>query len=175
MKPFLAGKTAGLPRWVWLALLGGGVGLGLYLRNRSTGEPVTEEEVEEGPEIPESLSEEYAGTETAGGLQALGVPGPVSGGVTPIQTPYVPEGFTEVIGGQGETITSLANGVLESQTATSAVAQTLAEREPGREIIRERIGSQATRKPHKLPPKKAKPKPRPKKPTKAKNKKKAKR
>lgn len=161
MKPFLQAKTAGLPRWAWLTLLAGGIGFGLYMRHRSSSEPEVEEAMEEqGFEVPENIHEEYGGTESAGGLQALGVPGPVSGGLTPIQTPYVPESLPEIITSQGETVGALANGVIENQNATTQLATAILEREPPKEIIREKIGGPAKRQPVHKPPKQRKPPPK---------------
>lgn len=62
-------KTLGLPRWAWIALLAGGVGVGLYLRHKdqSTGSE-TEPETEPGqPSTPSSLVPPAAGIEPQGG------------------------------------------------------------------------------------------------------------
>jgi len=162
-------KTAGLPRWAWLALLAGGVGVGLYLHSRNAeSEGEGEEETEELPgAVPQSL-DSYEGAESGGGLQALGVAGPVPQATVPVEAPYLPEGITDVLGGQNDTAQSLANGVLESNIATNELAAVLATREPAerQEIIREQMtGHAPTRKPHHKPPRakpKHKPRPRPK-------------
>lgn len=62
-------KTLGLPRWAWIALLAGGVGVGLYLRHKDTssgseGEPETELGQ---PSTPSSLVPPAAGIEPQGG------------------------------------------------------------------------------------------------------------
>lgn len=168
MKPFLNAKLAGLPRWAWAGLLIGGVGVGLYLHHRSSAETEETGESEElpGPQ-PQSL-ESYEGTEAGGGLQGLGVAGPVPQATVPVEAPRIPEGFTEALGGQGETIQSLANGVLEGQQATNDLAQSVIEA-PTREIIREQMAGHAPKRkpshkpPRKQPKQKAKPKPKKKK------------
>lgn len=139
---------AGLPRWAWIALIAGGVGVGLYLHSRN---PDTEE-TEETEELPGGRSqslEEYEGTNAGGGLQALGVAGPVPQATVPIESPVVPEGFTDTIGSQADTIQGLANGVLEDAIAANELAGALAVREPNREIIREKmVGHPPKRKVH---------------------------
>lgn len=155
----LQGKVGGLPKWMWLVLLGGGVGVGLYLRSRPS-EPASEEVAEETevPVAPDTMGA-YEETSAAGGLQALGIAGPVAGRSYPVEAPFVPEGFTEVIGTQGETIQSLSNGVLETAGyQADTVASLLENRPQDREIIRERIGHTPTRKPSHKPPAKPKPK-----------------
>lgn len=157
MKPWLTAKTAGLPRWAWVALLTGGVGVGLYIHSRKKSEEETEAtgESEELPTAqPQSLAA-YEGTETGGGLQALGVAGPTPQATVPVESPFVPEAFPETLGGQGDVIQGLANGVIEQGAASTELAAALAEREPEREIIREKmVGSPPTRrihhKPHKV-------------------------
>lgn len=152
MPPSLRVKTAGLPRWAWLGLLAGGIGVGLYLhsRNQSEGE---EEETEELPNAaPQTLSS-YEGGEQGGGLQALGVAGPTPQATVPVESPYVPEAFPETLGGQGDVIQSLSNGIIESNLASQELAGILAEREPNKEIIREQmVGHAPVRKVHHMPP-----------------------
>lgn len=173
--PALKVKMAGLPRWAWLALLAGGVGVGLYLHAANTAETEGEgeEESEELPAgSPQSL-EGYEGTETGGGLQALGVAGPTPQATVPVESPVVPEGVTQTVEGQQDTIQSLANGVIESNLASSELARSLAERpapeapeapEGSKEIIREKmVGHAPKRKVHHKPPRT---KPKPKKPAK---------
>lgn len=146
MESFLKAKTAGLPRWAWLAIVGGAVGLGLYLRSRSTEEPEGEEEE---PSASEDSLAAYEGTESAGGLAAAGLIGPAQGQITPVEAPYIPQGFVDIFEKQGEVIESLAN------------------REPGEnervEVIKEPTGESgqgvtgggpSNRKPHHHAPKK---------------------
>jgi hypothetical protein len=155
MQPWLNTKMAGLPRWAWLALLAGGVGVGLYLRslNQET-EGEGDEETEELPSSgsnPQSM--ESMEGETGGGLQALGVAGPTPQATVPVETPYLPEGIDNVLAGQQDTTQSLANGVLESNIAAQELAGILAERGPQKEIIREKmVGHPPKRKPHHKPP-----------------------
>lgn len=122
MNQWLQAKTAGLPRWAWVALLGGGVAFGLYLRHRNSEEP---EETEEEPTAAEGSLEGYEGTESAGGLAAAGLVGPAQGQITPVEAPYIPEGFVDIFQSQSETTQDLIGA--------------LAEREPGErvETIRE--------------------------------------
>lgn len=113
METWLKAKTAGLPRWAWIAGLGGAVVLGLYLRSRNSSEETGTEEGYYGGEG------EYAG-EGEGGF-AGGVLGGGGGSTTtPVQTPYIPEGFTEMfgqltelVGKQSEQESSLATIIAE--------------------------------------------------------------
>jgi len=163
MKPWMNTKMAGLPRWAWIGLLAGGLGVGLYLHHRSSAETEETGESEELPGPQPQTMEGYEGTEAGGGLQALGVAGPVPQATLPIEAPRIPEGFTDTLGGQGETIQSLSNGVLEGQQATDDLARSVIEA-PTREIIREKmVGHSPSRKPsHKPPRKQPKQKPKPK-------------
>lgn len=93
MENWLKVKTAGLPRWAWVALLSGGVVLGLYLRSRSASNEA-EGESEEYPAEGE-LVEGGLGGYGEGGLAGAGLIGPAGGSTSvPVQTPYIPEGFT---------------------------------------------------------------------------------
>jgi len=124
-------KTAGLPRWAWITALGGAVVLGLYLRNRNAG---TEDELEETEEIePSSELESFDGTAQGPGLAAAGLVGPAAGQVVPVEAPFIPEGFTDLLTSQGA-----AN--VEAQQAIAGLAQAALEREPGErvEVIHER-------------------------------------
>jgi len=160
-------KTAGLPRWAWITAFGGAVVLGLYLRSRSAGE----DELEEEEEIePSSELEGYDGTEQGTGLAAAGLIGPAAGQVVPVEAPFIPEGFTELLTSQGA-----AN--VEAQQAIAALAQSALEREPGErtEVIREAAPSESNastgggppkRKPVHKAPKQKKPPHKPKQPKK---------
>lgn len=117
MDNWLKTKTAGLPRWAWVSLFSGAIILGLYLRSRSATEG--EEEPEE--ETPQGL-EQYAGTDSAGGLASAGLLGPAPGGLTPVQTPYLPEGLTDIFAQQSgtlatqqEQLTNLAEAALNRE------------------------------------------------------------
>lgn len=130
MPPFLKVKTAGLPRWAWIGLFGGAVGVGLYLRHRSV--EGTENSETENPEI-ESEGEPgelgyYNGTDAGGGLAAAGVVGPPPGGLTPIQTPYLPEGIVDIFEEQGKTIQELAGDITEREPGERV--ETIREVEP---------------------------------------------
>jgi hypothetical protein len=160
MKPFLNAKMAGLPRWAWGGLLIGGIAVGLYLKHSAAQkeENEGEEESEQLPNAaPQTLSS-YEGAEQGGSLQGLGVAGPTPQATVPVEAPFLPEGITDALTGQGDTIQSLSNGVLESNIAANELAGILAQREPTerKEIIRERIGSAPKRKTHHKPPKKHK-------------------
>src|ERR1700744_2484132 len=130
MKQWMSVKMAGLPRGGWIALLTGGVGVGLYVhsRNSEAAEVEEGEGVEELPSAQDSL-QSYEGTEAPGSLQGLGLAGPQAASTVPVESPIVPEGFTGTIEGQtgtieaqGDTIQSLANGVLESNVASAELA-----------------------------------------------------
>lgn len=145
---------AGLPRWAWIGMIAGGVGVGLYLRTRHKEESsATSEETEELPATPQTAAS-YEGTEAGGGLQALGVAGPVPQATVPVETPRIPEGFPETLGGQGDVISGLAGGIIESQQANDDLVAAMLEH-PNKEIIRERMtGHPPKRKPHHKPPRK---------------------
>lgn len=119
MNDWLKSKTAGLPRWAWIALLGGGLAVGLYLRSRSTEEAEPEEE--ETYEVPEGSLSAYEGTDAGAGLAAAGLVGPAAGSVIPVEAPYIPEGLVDILSGSQQVIGALA------------------EREPGErvEVVRE--------------------------------------
>lgn len=153
-------KTAGLPRWAWLALFGGAVGVGLYLRSRSEPPETGQEEEEEEPE--ETGLESFNGTESAGGLAAAGLVGPAQASITPVEAPFLPEGFTDLLTEQGRS--NVEAQQIIGQLASDALAREPSERV---EIIHEREpnesnqgvtgGGAPKRKPHhKAPPKKGK-------------------
>jgi hypothetical protein len=110
MKPFLNGKQFGLKRWQWLVLLSAGIAFGLYLRSKQAGAAVEAEEV--GEELPAGFEDTIAANAEDPGLAGVaGTYGPPAGSVVPVQTPLVPEGYTETaqIGGD---IAAGAVGVL---------------------------------------------------------------
>lgn len=113
MPPFLKAKTAGLPRWVWVLALTGAVGVGLYLR---AGSSRREGETETG----ESL-EGYEGYEQATGLAAAGLIGPAQGTVTPVEAPYIPDGFVDIFGQLADLATLLGATIAEGTTAENIV------------------------------------------------------
>ena len=154
-------KNAGLPRWAWISLLSGGVILGLYLRNRNATETEPEEEEEK---TPEGLEEQYEGTETAGSLGSIGIAGPAGQQIVPVEAPFLPEGFTDLLAQQGmanveaqQSIAQLASDALAREP--SERVETIVEREPSTSDQGVTGGGAPKRKPHHKPPKKAKPKP----------------
>jgi hypothetical protein len=165
VNPWLQHKTAGLPRWAWIALFSGAVMVGIYFRTRA-------EEEEYGPEeepIEEPLEglSEYEGTEQAGGLAAAGLVGPAAAQITPVESPVIPEGFVDVFQSQSETLGS-AIGALSEREPGERV-ETIREVEPIGEGSPQGLpavtgGGAPKKKPHHKPPKKPKQKkpPRPK-------------
>jgi len=152
-------KTAGLPRWAWISLLSGGVILGLYLRSRNASETEPEEEEEQTPEGLES----YEGTETASSLGSVGLAGPASGQVVPVEAPFLPEGFTDLLAQQGaanveaqQSIAQLASDAINREP--SERVETIVEREPSESNQGVTGGGAPKRKPHHKAPKKHKPK-----------------
>jgi hypothetical protein len=109
MSPFLQTKTFGMPRWAFLILLAGGVTLGLYLRSRRSAETQGQDQ---------SATQGYdTGLYDSGdpGLAGVGVVSP-PGGVTPVSTPFLPEGLTDLFGsltgviqGQADALVSIPN------------------------------------------------------------------
>jgi len=153
--------------------------LGLYLRNQSTDETEPEEEGEIDPE--ETGLGAYAGTETAGGLGSVGLAGPAGQQLVPVEAPFLPEGFVDLLSAQN------SNNV-EAQQAIVELARDALAREPSErvEVITERAplesdrsvtgGGPPKRKPHHKALKKPKQKsPKQKKPPKGKRPPKAKR
>lgn len=105
MKTWMTTKTAGLPRWAWVSLASGAVILGLYLRSRMDKAETESESTASGAEpMPEGLSQ-YAGSEAGAGLAGVGLYGGTAGQVVPVQSPYIPEGFTDIFA----SVTSLAS------------------------------------------------------------------
>jgi hypothetical protein len=106
-KTILQGKLFGMPRWVFIALLVGGVAVGIFLRRRSTTAAA-----DEG-----APAADYGdGTEPVGelpvadpGMAGAGVFAPQAGSVYPVSTPYIPEGLTETIGVLAGTISDISN------------------------------------------------------------------
>lgn len=88
MNEFLKAKTAGLPRWAWAVMLTGAVGLGLYLRSKST-----RSEIEE---VDGERLETLGSNEGAPGLAAAGLVSTPIAGITPVEAPYIPEGFIDM-------------------------------------------------------------------------------
>jgi hypothetical protein len=98
METWLKAKTAGLPRWVWVAIVGGAVGVGLYLRHRSSE---AEKVSEEGEHVPAEGLSAYNETEPGASLGAAGLIGPASSSMVPVQTPFLPEGIVGILEGLG--------------------------------------------------------------------------
>jgi hypothetical protein len=102
---WLKGEQFGMPRWVWLALLAGGIALGLYLRAREAAEEVDEEFVD----APISGEEDGLGVGYEDpGMAGVGVLSPGSGSVVPVSTPMLPEGLMDVFGAIGGTLADVA-------------------------------------------------------------------
>lgn len=128
METFLKKKTGKVPNWAWVLLIGGALGVGLYLRHRNSSSEEVEEElgVEEAPEG--SLAS-YNGTEAAGGLAGAGLVGPAGGGLTPVETPFIPEGVQTVIAEENATIRELAGYIQEHPSVERETITVPAERE----------------------------------------------
>lgn len=109
---FLQARTFGMPRWVFLALLAGGVGVGLYLRSRATDE---EELTEEETDVTGDVSSLEEAALYDAGLAGTGFVGPVAGSVLPVQQPTIPEGIPDLF--------SSLTGLLESWGAPPSAAQ----------------------------------------------------
>lgn len=163
-------KTAGLPRWAWILLFSGAVGVGIYIRTHHQEEEFGPEE--ESAEEPQEGLSQYEGTEQAGGLAAAGLVGPAQGQITPVESPVIPEGVVDIIGAQNETLSN-AIGALAArepgervETTTEIEGEGQAEREQVRREEREEReklrhhrltgGGSPNRKPHHKPPKKPK-------------------
>lgn len=96
---FLTVRQFGMPRWVFVVLLAGGVGLGIYLRRRSpSDEELTELDGDAEVLATDPLSvDDYAMLDP--GLAGAGyVPGPAAGSVVPVSSPFIPEGLDAVLG-----------------------------------------------------------------------------
>lgn len=156
MNQFLKAKTAGLPRWAWIMILGGALTLGVYLRSRDKGETPGEEEEEISPD--ESSLAYYEGLEPAGGLAAAGLVGPPPGSVVPVETPMLPEGITDIITSQGESLDTLIGALAEREpperVETETTTEVIHERDPTESAQGLTGGGAPKRKPHHKPPKK---------------------
>lgn len=97
LSAFLTAQQFGMPRWVWLGLLAGGIGAGIYLRNRSAEAEAEapEEDLEYDPYAEEGEPSIY--DESLAGVGIL--PGGSTGEVVPVSAPYLPEGFADILGG----------------------------------------------------------------------------
>lgn len=104
---FLQTKQFGMPRWAFLALIVGGVGLGLYLRSRQRAAEMSDEEAESEIVPEDAYMGELAPLDP--GLEGAGIlAGPSGGSVVPVTTPTIPEGFPEIFDVLGLTIGDLA-------------------------------------------------------------------
>lgn len=121
-KEWLNAKTFGMPRWVFLSLLAGGVVVGLYLRNRRRQEAVAPPETEVGGETLDTSNDP--------GLAGVGVVSP-PGGVYPVTSPVIPEGFGDVIGsltgviaGQSDALAAIPNAYTPQTPTINVVLPT---------------------------------------------------
>lgn len=85
MPPWLSAKTAGLPRWAWALMLTGAVGVGLYLRSRPSAESEDES------------VDPFTGADGGGTTGPLALAGPSQGQLTPVESPYIPEGIVNTV------------------------------------------------------------------------------
>lgn len=126
METWLKAKTAGLPRWAWVAGLSGAVVLGLYLRSRSKGESESSEE-NEG-----YYGGEYESAGEGGGIGGGGVIGGGGGSTTtPVNTPYIPEGFTEMFGQLTELVGKQNEQIGVAISQEAELAKTISEMHGG--------------------------------------------
>ena len=102
-------KTFGMPRWAFIALLVGGVAVGLYIRARRKAADQAATDTSGA-----STSDTLSGSSDPG-LAGVGVTSP-PGGVYPVSTPVLPEGFTDVI-------SSLTGVIGDQASALTSVAQ----------------------------------------------------
>jgi hypothetical protein len=171
MEQWLKVKTAGLPRWAWVLLLGGALGAGIYIRTRHQEEQFGPEE--EPVEEPESGLAQYEGTEQAGGLAAAGLVGPAQGQITPVESPVIPEGVVDIIGAQNETLSNAIGALAEREPGERVETSNTTEIEGEGQVERENVrrqereerekrhhkvtgGGAPNRKPHHKPPPKPK-------------------
>jgi|SRR5690348_15036684 len=97
-----------MPRWAFIALLAGGVVVGLYIRNRRKAAAQSSSDTGAG------YTGDLSGSSDAG-LAGVGVTSP-PGGVYPVTTPTVPEGLPDIIATLGSALES-------AQTTLGEVAQ----------------------------------------------------
>lgn len=95
-----------MPRYLFFILLAAGVGIGIYLRYRSTTAADT------GSDTTYDTSyDDSAGVVDPNGdpsLAGVGIATQPAGSVVPVSTPYIPEGLTEIIGSLTGTISDIA-------------------------------------------------------------------
>lgn len=93
---FLRARTFGMPRYVFLALLAGGIAFGLYWRQRRATEAI-DQTAPDSTAVPVPGDSLAANTDEPG-LAGVGVAGVAPGQVVPVSTPTLPEGLTDVYG-----------------------------------------------------------------------------
>lgn len=144
----LKGKIFGMPRWLFFVLLMFGLAIGLYLRSRAAGggegeaTPAEDYSADTGDPVGELAANEP-------GLAGAAVFAPSPGNVFPVSTPYIPEGFTDVIG-------TLTGGLVDVVTSDPPNAvEVPAEVIPPNPIAP--MPGPPKRRPHTIPKKRAQP------------------
>lgn len=108
---WLQGKMFGMPRWAWIGLMVGGIGVGLYLRSRSAAEDTlaTDELEPEQYDLPlDTMAGNLDDPGLAGSLETVG---PAAGSVVPYASPTIPEGYPETFGVLGDVVNVLGEAI----------------------------------------------------------------
>lgn len=105
------GSIFGMPRWAWIGLLVGGVGVGLYLRSRSAAEDTlaTDELEPEQIDVPQDTM--LGSLDDPGLAGSLETVGPAAGSVVPYASPTIPEGYPETFGILGDVVNVLGEAI----------------------------------------------------------------
>lgn len=103
-----------MPRWLFFVLLAFGVAIGVYLRRRNMDQQSAD------ASATDALPPDYGPLDSPVGQLPDGEPGLAGagvisppGGVYPVNSPYIPEGLTEIIG-------TLTGGLVDVVTAEPA-------------------------------------------------------
>lgn len=116
LPPVLTAKTFGMPRWAWMALLAGGVAVGLYMRRRSQAQDAMAEAAAPSPDGTDPASPDSLAAQSDPGLAGVGVVGPTGGSVVPVESPQIPPGYPETFDVLGNVISSIAEGLTKPST-----------------------------------------------------------
>ena len=105
------GSIFGMPRWAWIGLLVGGVGVGLYLRSRSAAEDTLATDELEPDQIDVPQDTMLGSLDDPGLAGSLETVGPAAGSVVPYASPTIPEGYPETFGILGDVVNVLGEAI----------------------------------------------------------------
>lgn len=116
MPPTLTARFAGLPRWAWVLILTSGLLIGVALRRRQAAAAAGE------TEDPNVTDPEVTGDPVSYGVEpAYPVVGG-GGGLTPVESPTLPEGYADGFGKLVEGIVAISTTKSDNAAATTQTA-----------------------------------------------------